>query len=315
MTLSFVYKSLEVRETVGEFPKLRFNIRAKNDSDEKAVILKLSGEVNIGPRPGEIGTLLGRCTSDGLYVIPPNQEEIIHLIIDIPWAKVKAIENIREGIAEILFSIYLEGAYANVYNSRNGEFQISALGLIRSQVKSYLRDGTSVDHILVNREEWAGRLAKLKYGELKIVELPIVTFPEPILGELKTAVTDLENALKYYKKSDPLTCVMLARNALSAITETRPQEKRKIREEIKKYILERTPETLKDHLKDVLDRLDDVIGKTFHFASKFVKEQPIPDRPIYPPTQDDAEFSMNLVADMIRYIINIVNRAIAISAD
>jgi len=309
MALSFVYKDLEIRKIVGESPKLCFHLKVMNESNEEKVIFKLSGQVNIGPRPAEIRTFLGVCESGALDIIPANKEEIIHLMLDMSWAKVKAIEDIRRGTSEIFFTIYLEGIYANTHESKNRELEVSSFDLIRGPAKSYQHDGTTADYIIIKREEWVNLLAELKYGEVKVIELPLALVPEPILNELETARRGIEGALRKYRENDSLGCVVMARNALEAITEPpTTQKKRRIKETIQKYVIESAPEALKDHISNVLDKLDDISGRSYDFLSKFVKEPPVPERPYHPPSNIDAEFSMHLVADLIRYLTNIIDR-------
>jgi len=311
--LSFTFSDILVdKGIVGETSKLVFRTTVENLRGNPVMILNLVGDVNVGVALGSIATPLGACTTRAPKMVsaPKGQKTSLKITLDMPWTRVNAIQKLRGDSVELYFTINLRGVCAEVRRSSGG-WELSYLEEISGNVKMMLRDKTE-EYIVITRDQWAKVLYDLKYGEIKIIELPLLPIPEPQLEMLRSSVEAIKSSLNALRRNDPIGCVTKARNAIDIITvpPVKEGEKRRIKKELKERIIEGTPEVLKSHINDVLDRVDDIAGKSFNFITKFVKVQLPPEAPYYPPTNTDLEISISLASDVVRYVINLINEAV-----
>lgn len=299
MAISLVYEDMHVDHIVGEVPRLRFRVKVEKPENKITMILNLVGVVTV-KSDGQLK--LGKCLIEAPEFIPEKGTGIIHLTLDMPCAKVDAVEDLRKEKEELEFRIDLHGVYAEVSHSSTGGYNISSLNPISDAVYSYMSSGVKTHSFRITREKWANILRQLKYGEVKIIELPILGMPEPSLDKLKAASTAVEEALKKFRDRDDTGSIDWARRAIDAITVQRGNG-RTIQGEVKDIIINKTPDPLKHHVKEVMSRLGRLAATAYHFQSKFVKEQRLPERPYHPPTRKDAEFSINITADILKYLI------------
>lgn len=301
--ISLVYEDLLVEHVVGEVPRLKFILRVEVKDKAKgipAIIFSIAGGVSV--KVGGHLLKLGTCLMKGSAYIPGEGITNVDLILDMSYAKVNALQDLRRGEMELEFIISLSGVCAKLSVSSGGGYHISLLDTISGSVLSYTTTGRKTGSIHITREKWADILKQLRYGEIRIIELPLLDIPEPSLDRLKAASTDVENALEKFRNCDNTGSIDWARRAIDAIT-ARAANRRKIRQEIEDVIIDRAPDPLKDHVKDVISRLAGLSARVYHFQSKFVKEQPSPERPYQPPTRKDAEFSIWITADIVKYLI------------
>lgn len=205
---------VDVRAVQGYYPpRLRFNVRLKNDTNNLWYIFGYGGLVQLYEEKIEIGTI---DTIFRRFELKPNEERDISPTIELDYRKLDLIEEKRTGDLHLGLLINFLGVY--LLPTTPPEFETLEKAMARGlSADSCWIKSPGYGMILIPQSKWVKILEDLGYGKFKIVELQIPTIPS---GVLEDAISSFEKAKRKLNEGDYVKVLMNCQDVMDKIGKT-----------------------------------------------------------------------------------------------
>jgi hypothetical protein len=159
--------------------------------------------------------------------------------------------------------------------------------------------GERSNYMTFSTEEVSELMRELKYAELIRLEIPIPLQPTPSQEVLKKCVEELKGVEDSLIKGDFKGAIVTCRNIIMNYLTQPVEGKRLLRDDLRKSIMEKAPEHLKQIYEKILDSFEKTLANNLDHIHKFVKEDT--GRLDRMPLREDVEYVYLMLIATVRY--------------
>jgi hypothetical protein len=188
--------------------------------------------------------------------------------------------------------------------------QIVARSALKDDVEKTLSDGSRSWLMPFYTEEVDRMLKQVRYAEFVRFEVPLRLVPEPAIEILQRTAKELKVAEEALYKGDYIDALHTLRNImlnhLTVEVVRGNQKERRLREELKDYMLRAVPENYRSLYEEAIKEVENVLRATLRHVHKFVHEET--GKLISAPLKEDVEYLYTTLLAVVRYLAQLIAR-------
>ncbi len=319
--LEFVCKDFDVKEALGEAPKLSVKITATNNTNEDLYIPPLIFDVKLLAIPAkgrtssykEVGWLEA-VTSEPMFIPKNGHEKEMEIYVPINSQRLEKMLDIRYENALVGFDISVKGLVFRCVpiDTDSSKFAFREALPINYKVM-YTLPEKQIDRIVIMSEQFSDIVEKLKHYELLRFEIPVREPKSSAQKDLNEALQLLHSAKDNLIHGEYDSAMLNIRNALlNHLLEekkdgTQTNKEKVLKVDIREFIMKNVPTETQDTYEKIITHLDNILRRVRHTLSEFIHEDS--SKLKRAPLRQDVELGYFLTIFIVKYLSYQVNPA------